>query len=346
MKLGVAVIGVGIYGEVHVRTYKKDNRVKLLKIWSRSEERAKKIGEKYNVPYTTDLEKISKDKRIKIVSIATPDFAHTKPVIMMLKEGKNVLCEKPMATSIKKCEQILEVQRKTKSKLMVNFHNRWYPPIAEAKRRIENGEIGHPVALYIKLYDRIEVATEWLSWAGKSGPQWFLFPHIIDLGRWLIGYQKAKKVFALGKKGVLQKRGIDCYDIVQAQVEFENTIAIFESSWILPSSWPNIIDFKIDILGSKGKIGIVGDKEGIEISTDNYRTPFVLDPITEEEPIKYFIDCCIVPLIITGYNRKHQCSVFNCFCNRPDFVERIRIINQAVPADQPVCWCQSNNTAK
>jgi len=41
MKLGVAVIGVEIYGEAHVRTYKKDNRVKLLKIWSRSKRKSK-----------------------------------------------------------------------------------------------------------------------------------------------------------------------------------------------------------------------------------------------------------------------------------------------------------------
>ena len=296
-KIGAGVIGAGIYGEVHIRTYQADSRIELISIWSRSEERAKKVGEKYNCHWTTDLEEIVNDKRIGIVSVATPDFAHTEATIKMLKAGKHVLVEKPMATSVKECKEILNVYRHCKSdkpvKLMVNFHNRWYPPIAEAKRRIEKGEIGSPLTIYAKLSDRIEVPTEWLSWADKSGPEWFLFPHTIDLARWLIGKQRVKKVFALGKKGILQSRGIDCYDAVHAQVEFENTIAIFESSWVLPSSWRNIIDFRIDILGSEGKIGISGDKEGIEIAADKYQTPFVLDPITEEEPIRYFIDCVI-----------------------------------------------------
>ena len=300
-KLGAAVIGAGIYGQVHIRTYQADPRVELVSVWSRSQKRAQAAGKKYNCRYTTDLDAIADDKRVEIVSIATPDFAHTEPAIKMLKAGKHILVEKPMAASVKECKEILDVYRHCKSdksdccnpqlKLMVNFHNRWYPSIAEAKRRIDRGEIGSPRTIYAKLSDRIEVPTEWLSWAGSSGPEWFLFPHIIDVARWLTGKQKVKKVFALGKKGVLQSMGINCYDAVQAQVEFENTIAVFEASWVLPSSWRSIIDFKIDILGSEGKIGIIGDKEGIEVAADKYQTPFVLDSVTEEEPIKYFIDC-------------------------------------------------------
>lgn len=295
-KIGAAVIGTGIYGEVHVRTYKADPRTELISIWSRSSERAEKIGKKYNCDYTTDLKEIANDDRIEIVSIATPDFAHTEAAVKMLEAGKHVLLEKPMATSVKECEQIIEAYNQQKSscpelKLMLNFHNRWYPPIAEAKRIIDKGDIGKIVTFYAKLSDRIEVATEWLSWAGQSGPEWFLLPHTVDLARWLTGKQKVKSVFALGKKGVLQSKGVDCYDAVQVQVQFENTIAAFESSWILPSSWRNIIEFKLDVLGSEGKIGIDGDKEGIEIATNKYKTPFVLDSITEEEPIRYFIDC-------------------------------------------------------
>ena len=292
-RLGTAVIGAGIYGEVHIRTYQKDPRVELTKIWSRSEKRAKAVGRKYNCPCTTDLKEIAGDKNIKIVSVATPDFAHAGPVIMMLKAGKHILCEKPMATSVKECEKILKVQKQSGVKLMVNFHNRWYPPVAQAKKIINSGEIGMPVSAFARLSDVITVPTQMLSWSGKSGPEWFLFPHTVDLIRWLFN-QEAKKVFALGKKGVLKKKGINCYDVVHAQVEFTNSIAVFDSSWILPESWRNnLIEFKIDIYGEKGRIGISGDHEGIDISTSNYKTPMLYDFVTDEEPIKYFIDCVL-----------------------------------------------------
>ena len=206
MKLGAAVIGVGIYGEVHVGTYQKDPRVELVKIWSRSEKRAKAIGEKYNCAYTNDLKEIAQDKRIKVVSIAIPDFAHAEPTILMLKHGKDVLCEKPMATSVKECEEILKAQKESGTKLMVNVHNRWYPPLAQAKKIIQEGKIGKPVSAFARLSDLITVPTQMLSWSGRSGPEWFLFPHTADLIRWLFN-QEAKKVFALGKRVSLKKEG-------------------------------------------------------------------------------------------------------------------------------------------
>ena len=290
-KIKTAVIGVGIYGEVHVRTYNKDPRTELVSVWSRTKKRAREIAEKYNCNYTTSLDGIANDKRIRLVSIATPDFAHAEPAIRMLEAGKHVLIEKPMAVSTEDCKRIMEAQRIGKGKLMVNFHNRWHPPIVESKRRIDNGEIGNPVSIYARLSDRIDVATKWLSWAGRSGPEWFLFPHTIDLILWFLNGEMPTKIFAVGKKGVLSSMGIDCYDVIQAQLEFKNCIVSLESSWIIPKGWRNIVDFRIDVLGTKGKIEIEGDKEGIGIATENYQTPFVLDYITEEEPIKYFIDC-------------------------------------------------------
>ena len=297
--IGAVVIGTGIYGEVHVRTYNQDPRTQLVSIWSRSGERAEKIGNKYDCHYTTSLDDIANDERIKAVSIATPDFAHTEAALKMLNAGKHVLLEKPMATSVEDCRRLMDAHNRQKTqsapqlKFMINFHNRWYPPAAQAKRIIDSGDIGRPITVYAKLSDRIEVATEWLSWADRSGPEWFLLPHIVDLTRWLTGNQAVRTVFALGKKGVLQSRGIDCYDAVQVQVEFEDTIAMFESNWVLPRSWRNMIEFRIDVLGSEGRIGIDGDREGIELAAKEYQTPFVSDLVTEEEPIRYFIDCIV-----------------------------------------------------
>jgi predicted dehydrogenase len=290
-KIGAAVIGVGRYGEVHARTYKNDPRTELVAIWSKSKERAQRIGEKYGCSYTTDLDNIAKDERIRIVSIATPDFAHTEPALKMIEAGKDVLIEKPMTTSTKEGREILNARDKMGIKLMVNFHNRWYPPITEAKRRLESEEIGDPVTIYARLSDRIEVATQWFSWASSSGPEWFLLPHIVDLVRWFSGRQRAEKIFALGTKGVLDRAGILCYDAVQAQINFERMFATVESAWIIPKGWRSLIDFQLNIVAEGGKIAIVGDEENIRVASSKFYTPFVLDPITEEEPIKHFMEC-------------------------------------------------------
>ena len=293
-QLQAAVVGAGIYGEVHIRAWQREPRVQLVRVWSRSEQRARSTGEKYGVAYTTDLQEIAADEQIDLVSIATPDFAHAAPAVMMLEAGKHVLLEKPMATTTSECQQILDAAQRGGGQLMLNFHNRWYPPIAHAKQLVDSGRLGKPVVAYPRLSDQIVVPTEWLAWAGRSGPEWFLFPHLIDLIQWLLG-QQVRRVFAVGHKGVLQSHGVDCYDAVQAQLVLDDSIAVIESSWILPRRWRSVIDFKIDLLGSEGRIGIVGDQEGVELATDDELvTPFILDPeSTEWLPFQHFVDCII-----------------------------------------------------
>ena len=289
-QIGAAVVGVGIYGANHARVFHNSPLVELMAVWSRTAQTAMNVGETYGVPYTTDLDAIVNDDRIRLVSIATPDFAHTEPAVQMLLAGKDVLLEKPMATSVADCEKILAAREKGGGKLMINFHNRWYPALAKAKQYIETDAIGEVNTAFLRLSDRIDVATEWLSWSAKSGPHWFLFPHIADLAMWLLN-DNVCEVSAYASKGVLSGRGIDTYDTVQAQLRFPNAVVTLESSWILPLSWPTIIEFKSEIYGKSGCIHMISDNEGLAISSDRYRVPLLLDPITEDEPIRYFIDC-------------------------------------------------------
>jgi len=109
-KVGVGIIGVGIYGQVHARTYKQDPRVELVRVWSRSEARARKAGEKFDCAWTTRVEDMLSDDRIQILSIATPDHAHADYAVAALKAGKHVLLEKPMAESTAECRAILAAE--------------------------------------------------------------------------------------------------------------------------------------------------------------------------------------------------------------------------------------------
>lgn len=288
-RLGAAVVGVGIYGACHVRVYQDHPDTELVAVWSRSQARASQVGEKYDCSWTTDLDSLASNPHIQLVSVATPDFAHTEPVLKMLAAGKHVLVEKPMAYSVAECRQMIQSAEQAGVKLMVNFHNRWYPSLAGAKQLIEQGHIGRPVMALIRLSDRIEVATEWLGWAGQSGPEWFLLPHTVDLARWLLG-QEVRQVFASGRKEVLAERGIDAYDMVQAHLVMEDGFATLESSWILPSGWRAIIQMEVDVQGTEGKLDIVCDQEGVQLTRDRLDTPFFLDPWTTEKlPIEAFI---------------------------------------------------------
>ena len=118
--------------------------------------------------------------------VVTPDFAHTEYVIAALDAGKHVLVEKPLATSAEECGRILRARDRSGRKLMVNFHNRWYPGFQKAAAVVAAGEIGTPVSGAFVLSDTITWTETNMKWAHKSGPEWFLMSHLADLTCWIL----------------------------------------------------------------------------------------------------------------------------------------------------------------
>lgn len=300
-KVKCAVIGVGIFGEIHVHTYKTYYRSELIKVCDINEKRAKEISKKYSVEYTTDFKEIAENEEIEAVSVVTPDFAHKEIVCEMLKNKKHVLVEKPMATSIKDAECMINEAKKSGKILMTDFHNRFNPHFVSIKQSYDKGEIGNISFIYTRLSDRIDVPLKWFTWSGRSGPHWFLFPHIIDLVCWFSN-SLPQKIYAVGKKRVLSSYGVDTYDSVTAILDFGKFYATVESSWIIPESWPSIVDFYFKIEGSKGKLVVDFNESINKISSDVKKEtsfPFIFGylPIDNKPfgfaslPIKHFIDC-------------------------------------------------------
>lgn len=254
-KLNVAVIGAGLFGQVHLHAYRLHPRANLKLVCDVNEARLKKVTEDFKVPVATDYREILKDKTIDAVSVVTPDFMHREIVTALLKAGKHVIVEKPLATDTGEAREMVKAAKAAGRHLMIDFQNRWNPPIAEAKRRIAAGDFGTPVTASARLANTLAVPREMLSWSGRSGPHWFLFPHIIDMVCWLFGRQ-AVSVTAIGRKGVLQSMGIDTYDAIQALVEFTDCSATFETAWILPDSFPHVVDFTATLLGTKSRIAL------------------------------------------------------------------------------------------
>jgi len=299
-KVGTAVVGCGIFGSIHAEAYSHHPNSELIWVCDIDENKAKALGERFSCKWTTNLEDIANDENVKVVSVATPDFAHYEPVMLMLSKGKNVLVEKPMATSTKEAEEMAKEAERKGVFLMVDFHNRFNPPFNEAKKAIEDGRIGKPLMAYARLSNSLFVPLKMLSWSGKSGPHWFLMPHIVDLTLWYFD-QKPKSVYAKGHKGILSSQGLDTYDCIQAIISFEEGFATLESSWILPDSAPTIVDFKFQVIGEKGKMEMEGTRQGIEIASERFSYPFVND---KRElygeiwgfvyiPIWYFLNCVV-----------------------------------------------------
>ena len=253
--LKIAVIGAGGFGQVHLTAYAQHSRVELGLVCDLSSERRQHVESKFGAKTCDDYRRIIDDKSIQAVSVVTPDTMHREIVTAMLEAGKHVLVEKPLATNLADAKAMVRTAHKSGKTLMVDFQNRWNPPYAETKTRIERGEFGLPVMAHARLCNTLFVPLQMLSWAGQSGPHWFLFPHTMDAVCWFFG-RRAKRVTASGRKGILAARGIDTYDAIQALVEFEDCSAIFETAWILPESYTSVVESTMTLLGTKARIGV------------------------------------------------------------------------------------------
>lgn len=273
-KVRIGVIGLGIMGEQYTRIYQASPLAEVVAVCTRRRERLDEIGDKYNVAARyTDYEDLLADASVDAVCIATPDFAHYAPVKAAIQAGKHVLCEKPFTTELSEADELLNLsEQRPGQKLQVAFNHRWLSSYYHGFASIRRGDIGRPVAGYARKNDTIWVSTEMIDWAANTTPIHFLGAHDIDLMRWFFGSEPAE-VHAYGAKGVLQERGIDTYDLVQAQVKFESgAFATIESAWIYPNVFPTVVDSFVEVVGSSGHIHFDRKRESIEMSTEKQFT--------------------------------------------------------------------------
>jgi predicted dehydrogenase len=259
---------MGIMGSAVGRVLKRDPRVALIAAASLSLERMAPICDELGIlrryeNYETMLETESLDA----VCVATPDQAHFGPVTSALERGMHVLVEKPMTTDVEEAAEIVRLARATGKKVQVSYNHRWLAPYNATWKMIREGKIGQPLMAYARKSNPLRVPTEMLPWSSGSSPAWFLSGHDIDLVSWWFDADPVE-AHGYGVKKVLAARGMDCYDMIQAQVKFSNgSFATFESCWIYPNTHPAMPDSYMEIVGEAGHLVLDRKAEAIEMAS-------------------------------------------------------------------------------
>jgi predicted dehydrogenase len=263
-----AVIGTGTMGRRHARALQESSGVDVVALADLDVERAREAAREAgveSVPVFGQYEEMLSALRPDCVAIATPDHLHVTPVLDALAAGCHVLVEKPLATTLPECDEIVAAARKTGLTVMVNYTHRWALPYAYAHERARAGELGTLEMVYARKDDSLDVIKMWPWLAQHSSCAAYLSSHDIDLVCWWAGCQIVE-VFARGATGRLAQDGFDTYDAIQASVRFENgAIGTFESAWIYPTGFPTMTDSYIQLVGSAGMMTIDRRREIIEM---------------------------------------------------------------------------------
>ena len=142
-KINWGIIGPGNIAHKFAHDLLLSKTARLYGVASRSPERAREFARKYKaVKHYDSYAQLAADPDIDVVYIATPHTFHFENTMMCLKEGKAVLCEKPMGVSSKEVKTMIAEAKARNLFLMEAMWTRFIPATEKLLELLENGAIG------------------------------------------------------------------------------------------------------------------------------------------------------------------------------------------------------------
>ena len=143
--LRFAVIGTGFWSNYQICAWRELPGVELVAIYNRTRSKAEAIAEKFGIPNLyTDPEKLLKYESLDFVDIITSVETHLHFTKMAASYGVDVICQKPMASSLKEADDMLSCCRQYDVKLFIHENFRFQMPIRKLKQLLETGTVGKP----------------------------------------------------------------------------------------------------------------------------------------------------------------------------------------------------------
>ncbi len=145
MKDSVFIIGLGRMGERYLKIIKK-MRINLIGIYDKNKKKVDEIGNNYKIEKSKLFYNLKNFPQVKpkFLIISTTAESHFNLIKLCSKVGvKNVMVEKPLATSIKECDEILKISKKNKIKICVNHAGRFSNQISYLKNIIMSKKLGN-----------------------------------------------------------------------------------------------------------------------------------------------------------------------------------------------------------
>lgn len=253
-----AIMGCGRIAKRHAELLgqKQIKNAQLVAVCDLIEERARKIGKQFNVPFFTDVFKMLNSLDIDVITILTESGYHAKHVIEIAKFKKHIVVEKPMALTLNDADAMISACDEAGIKLFVVKQNRFNVPVIKTREALNAGRFGKLVLGTVRVrwcrpqeyYDQ----DAWRgTWALDGGVLTNQASHHVDLLEWMMG--EVESVQAMSATSLAN---IEAEDTAVVNLRFKNgALGIIEAT---TAARPKDLEGSLSILGSKGTVEIGG----------------------------------------------------------------------------------------
>ena len=241
MRIGIA--GTGTMGTIHAAA-RRNASAELVGCASAHPAQSNELAKQYGIAVFANYTELINN--VDIVDICTPTDQHRAMVIEAAMAGKHVICEKPLALTLKDAGAMIEACAAVR--LFVGMVVRFFPQYRAARELVTEGRIGQLGVLRLKrvAYMPNKPLDNWYVDENRSGGLVLdLMIHDFDYARWLGG--DIERVFARGSR---ETNGPVRY--IQAILRFKSgAMALVEGGWAYP---PGVFRTAVDISGTDGLI--------------------------------------------------------------------------------------------
>ena len=149
----VALVGTGVHARrMALCLQRRLDNARLYAVASRDERKSRDFAADFGIPRAyASCQALAEDPHVDLVHICTPPEAHHPQTMLLLKRGKNVLCEKPFAANLPQAREMTALARKKGLLLAEAMWPRYLPMADKIGETLRSGIIGRPVALYANL---------------------------------------------------------------------------------------------------------------------------------------------------------------------------------------------------
>jgi predicted dehydrogenase len=221
----VGIIGCGDIGVPHAEATQASQLCRVSVACDINPDVAAAASEKLGVPFTLDADEVFANPDVHIVYVAVPHYLHTPLTVQAARAGKHVVVEKPIATSVKDAQTMIQACKDAGVTLSVCYVMRYREEILIAREVIAKGCIGQVIGAHVTSWvDKPETywtggysrrsITDWRASQAKSGGGVLMMNaiHNVDAVRWITGLEVVRVYAEM--------------DTFATPVEVEDTIAV------------------------------------------------------------------------------------------------------------------------
>jgi len=193
-KVGFAVVGLGAIAQGSVLpAFQHAKQAKLVAVVSRDKHKAEKLGRKFKAKACYSTEEFAgclANPEVDAVYVATPQSEHLSATLTAAREGKHVLCEKPLAISSEQSAEMVKACAEYGVQLMTAYRKYYEPSTLFLKKLIRSGQLGK-IDIIHTAFNELHVAGRSLPWlidakTSGGGPLMDLGVYCVNTSRWLV----------------------------------------------------------------------------------------------------------------------------------------------------------------